>query len=106
MSHTKTPLARASLLVLLLIAVLTAPSHAYVDLAPTLARVISDAQQIGLVEIVEFDRANHALVLKPVRTLKGEPLPDSIRHDVAAANGGVVPRPIMQWASPGAGRAV
>jgi HEAT repeat protein len=101
--HLKTPFGSTIVLAWLLICLwLATPSHAYIDLAPTLAKVISDAKQIALVEVVEFDRANHALVLKPVRVLKGETVPELVRHDVAAAKGGTAPRQVMQWASPGA----
>jgi HEAT repeat protein len=103
MLRTKNTFGRTIFSAWLLICLWSAtPLHAYIDLAPTLAKVISDAKQIALIEVAEFDRANHALVLKPIRTLKGESVPDLIRHDVAAAEGGIVPRQIMGWASPGA----
>jgi HEAT repeat protein len=77
-------------------------SFAYVDLAPTLAKIISDAKTIALVEVVEFDRENCAIVLKEVRTLKGEPSADPIRHLVASSTHGTVPLQIAQWVEPGA----
>jgi hypothetical protein len=77
-------------------------AHAYVDMAPTLAKIISDSRNIGVVEVVEFDRAGHRLTLREVRSLKGEKTGDPIRHDVASEEGTAVPRPILQWAAPGA----
>ena len=77
-------------------------SLAYVDLAPTLAKIITDAKTIALVEVVEFDRENCAIVLKEVRTLKGEASADTIRHLVASSTHGTVPLQIAQWVEPGA----
>ena len=94
---------RSALVVLPLICLgLTTRSHAYIDLAPTLAKVMTDSKSIAVVEVTEFDRANHVVVLKPVRTLKGQLADDPIRHDVTSDEGGVIPRPILQWAGPGA----
>jgi HEAT repeat protein len=78
------------------------PSHAYIDLAPTLAKVITDSRRIAVVEVVELDRAKHELTLKEVRSLKGAASADPIRHDVATAEGAAIPRNILQWAAPGA----
>jgi HEAT repeat protein len=77
-------------------------AHAYIDLAPTLAKVMTDSKNIAVVEVAEFDRANHVVVLKPVRVLKGQLADDPIRQDVTSDEGGVIPRPILQWAGPGA----
>jgi HEAT repeat protein len=80
---------------------LTTPSHAYVDLAPTLSKIISDSKKIALLEIVEFRREKQELVLKEVRTLVGDASSDAIVHSVAAAQEGTIPRSILQWAEPG-----
>lgn len=77
-------------------------AHAYIDMAPTLAKIIGDARGIAVVEVVEFDRANHLVVFQPVRVLKGDIPTDRIPHDVALAEGGAIPRLILQWAGPGA----
>jgi HEAT repeat protein len=78
------------------------PSYAYIDLAPTLAKVISDSQKIAVVEVVEFSREKRIVVLKEVRPLKGEASSDLIRHEVASAQGAAIPRQVLQWATPGA----
>jgi HEAT repeat protein len=77
-------------------------AHAFVDLAPTLSKIIADSQRICLVEVVQFNHENHALVLKAVRAIKGDLDGNPIQHDVAAAGGSLVPRSIQQWAAPGA----
>ena len=94
---------RSSFIVLLLIGLcLTVPAHAYVDLAPTLAKVIADSKKIAVVEVVEFNREKHVVVLKEIRLLKGESSAEPIQHDVTAAEGAAIPRQILQWAAPGA----
>jgi hypothetical protein len=77
-------------------------SHAYIDMAPTLAKVMTDAKSIAVVEVTEFDRAKHIVVLKEIRALKGELMGGPIRQDVALDEHAIIPRPILQWASPGA----
>lgn len=94
---------RISAVVLVLVMTLSASvSQAYIDLAPTLAKIIGESRTIAVVEVVEFNRDQHTVTLRPISTLKGEALAEQIRHDVAPADGGAIPRPIMQWAAPGA----
>lgn len=78
------------------------PAHAYIDLAATLPRIISDSQKITVVEVVEFKREKQGLVLKEVRALKGEISAEPIRQIVATGEGGTIPRKIITWAAPGA----
>jgi len=94
---------RSSFIVAFLLCLgLTAPGHAYVDLAPTLSKVISDSKKIAVIEVVDFSREKHELVLKEIRSLKGESSSDLVRHDVSATAGAAIPRQILQWAAPGA----
>ena len=81
---------------------LTSPAHGYVDLAPTLAKVISDSKKIVVVEVVEFNRQTRVLVLKEIRSLKGESSAELIRHELSTSAGAAIPRQIVQWAAPGA----
>jgi HEAT repeat protein len=78
------------------------PTHAYIDMAPTLAKVMTDAKSIAVVEVTEFDRASHIVVLKEIRALKGELTGGPIRQEVALDEHAIIPRPILQWANPGA----
>jgi len=100
--HKNSPRKSAIFAVLLLCLGLTAQSQAYIDLAPTLAKVIADSKSIVVAEVVEFDRANHTIVLREVRALKGELTTDVIRHDVGSEDSSMIPRHILQWAGPGA----
>jgi len=82
---------------------LIAPSraHGYIDLAPTLAKIISDSRRIAVVEVTAFNRDNKALAVKEVRALKGELSSTVMRQQVAAGRDSI-PRPILQWAAVGA----
>jgi hypothetical protein len=80
---------------------ITSPCLAYVDLAPTLSKVIADSKRIAIVEVVKFSRDSRVAVLKEVRALKGDISPEAIRQQVASGQG-AIPRHILQWAQPGA----
>ena len=80
---------------------LAAPARAYVDLAPTLGRMLREARTIALVEVDQFRREGGALILKKVRDLKGETADDPIKHRVMNAERTGVPRHILEWAEPG-----
>jgi HEAT repeat protein len=82
-----------------------APSPAYVDLAPTLSRIIRESQTITVAEIDRFNAEKGAIILKKVRDLKGETSDDAIKHQLLRANEASMDRPIQEWAEPG-GRCV
>lgn len=81
---------------------LAAQAWAYIDLAPTITKIIGDSQKISVVEVTSFDQSTHTLTLKEVRALKGAPNPTPVIHNVASADGNIVPPAIVQWADPGA----
>jgi len=80
---------------------LVSPARAYVDLAPTMGRMVREARTIALVEVDQFRRDSGALILKKVRDLKGETAEEPIKHRVIGTEANVVPRPILEWAEPG-----
>jgi len=103
MNRYRNSLLRGALATLPLICLgLTTRSDAYIDMAPTLAKVMTDSKSIAVVEVTAFDRVKHMVVLKEVRALKGELTADSIQHDIASDEGTIIPRHILQWAGPGA----
>lgn len=89
-----------SLLAALPMLALSQAAHAYVDLAPNLAKIISDSPNIMLVEVTGYDRARHTVTFKVVETYKGTNGAEPIVQELAPPNG-VVPRQIVQWAVPG-----
>ena len=80
------------------------PLHAfaYVDLAPTLTKILADAKRIVVVEVVSFDREQHVIEFKEIRALKGDLSNEATRHAVASSTSGSIPLQINQWAEPGA----
>jgi HEAT repeat protein len=78
-----------------------ARSQAYVDLAPTLARVIRESQKIAVAEVDRFSRDKGIIILKKVRDLKGETTAEPIRHQVVKADESAVDGKILDWAEPG-----
>jgi HEAT repeat protein len=92
---------RTSLLVLAVLVLFPAPrAQGYVDLAPTLARILNESQEIALVEVDRFSRDKAAVVLKKVRDLKGQTGADPIKHQLAD-DGAALPRHILEWCEPG-----
>lgn len=75
---------------------------AYVDLAPTIAKVIQDAKTICVLELSSFDRKSGTASYKALKTLKGQPGTSPLTHQVASDGTNFVPRAIIQWAQPGA----
>ena len=63
-------------------------AEAYVDLAPTMSKIVSDSPKIAVVEVVGFDRATRVVSVKEVRALKGDLSPEVVQHQVAPAAGG------------------
>ena len=55
---------------------------AYIDLAPTLSKIIGDSQKISLVEVSGFNQTTHVLTLKEVRVLKGVSNQAPVLHNV------------------------
>jgi HEAT repeat protein len=98
-------IARGRLLVAVLVCVcpgLVGRVQAYIDLAPTLSKIVQDSQRISVVEVASFDQSTHVLTLKETKALKGTLGTALIRQDLAEANSGVVPPEIVQWAEAGA----
>jgi HEAT repeat protein len=81
---------------------LPSPTLAYIDLAPTLARILGDAKRVALVEVVQFIPQQRVLDLREVRAIKGEQVAGLVRHELAPGPQAAVPRHILQWAFPGA----
>src|SRR2546423_327222 len=82
-----------------LVSVAGAP--AYVDLAPTLGRIVRESQTITVVEVDRFAREKGVVVLKKVKDLKGESPDGTIKHELVRQNETAVDRVIHEWAEPG-----
>ena len=78
------------------------PSRAYVDLAPTLARLVRESQAIAVVEVDRLSVEKGIIILKKVRDLKGTLPAESIKHRVMGTTDSVIDRAILEWAEPGA----
>jgi hypothetical protein len=89
-------------LTVLTLSVMAAPrAAAYIDLTPTLARIIRQSQGIALVEVEKFSRETGAVVLKKVVDLRGPSTENRYRHQVSAGTGLGVPQYLVGWAEPG-----
>jgi HEAT repeat protein len=105
MTHPKYPVLRRWFVRLTFVGLclgLVSQIGAYIDLAPTITKIIGDSQKISVVEVVGLNETTHVLTLKEIRTLKGTPGQDPILHNVASSDGNAVPPAIVQWADAGA----
>lgn len=75
-------------------------ARAFIDLAPTFSKIVSEAPTIELVEVTGYDAKTHTVSLKPIEALKGTLSTETVVHEVAPDGGGT-PRQIVQWAVPG-----
>jgi HEAT repeat protein len=93
---------RCGLALALVVIVVIGRASAYVDLAPTLAKIISDAKLIAVVELASFDADAGAIQLKLARTLKGDAPAGPIRHQITTTSKGTIPAQVARWIEPGA----
>jgi HEAT repeat protein len=79
----------------------TSSAHAYVDMAPTLGRIVREARVIAVAEVDQVNLDKGVVILKRVRDLKGEFGVDPVKHQVRGANDSGLDRPILDWAERG-----
>ena len=91
-----------SLLTALALTALARPAHAYVDLTPTLSKVMQDSRQILLVEATLLSKENSSLVFSEIKTLKGPATTGEARHGLSWDKSAKAPQQLLQWARPGA----
>jgi len=75
---------------------------AYIDRAPTLGRTLRDAINIALVEVEKVSPTAQVIVFKKIEDLKGSGTPDILRQRISDGFPPQDPRPILDWATPGA----
>jgi HEAT repeat protein len=78
-----------------------ATAWAYVDLAPTLGRIVRESQEITLAEVDRFSRDKGAVILRKVRDLKGQTGAEPIKHLLVRSKESGVDWPLLEWAAPG-----
>jgi HEAT repeat protein len=96
MKRSKVLLAAAFLCVLAV-----SKTWGYVDLSPTLPRIVRESQTITIAEITAFSQERGAVILKKVRDLKGETGSDPLKHELLRAGDTAIDLPIAEWAEPG-----
>ena len=79
---------------------------AYVDLAPTLTRIVNESGTITVAEVVRFSSDNGAVLLKKVRDLKGTTGDDILKHQLLRKGEKAIDQAIIDWADPAGACAV
>ena len=76
-------------------------ASAYVDLVPTLARIVKESHTITVAEVVRFSPEKGAIILKKIRDFKGESSADPLKHELLRGGETAVDLPLLEWAEPG-----
>ena len=79
---------------------LATTGNAYVDMAPTIGRVVREAEAIALVEVDRINAEKGIVILKKVHDFKGDLSGNRFKHRLVRANETVIDRPIADWAEP------
>jgi HEAT repeats len=83
------------------IMLMASTARPYVDLAPTLARIVREAETITVVEVVAFNAEKGAVILKKIDDLKGKTGADNLKHQLVRTDEKAMDAPIADWAEPG-----
>jgi HEAT repeat protein len=76
-------------------------AQAYIDVSPTLGRIILESANIALVRVDKTHREKRIVIYKKVADLRGT-LPDTpIKHQLTDGHPPREPRHILDWATPG-----
>ncbi len=95
------PLSPRRLWPILVLAALAFPSRGYVDMTPTLGRVIGESRSISVIEVEKVSREKMAIVYKRVGDLWRNLGTDVVRHQLTSGDPPRPPRHLIDWARPG-----
>jgi HEAT repeat protein len=89
------------LLSILLLTSFAAPARAYIDVTPTLGRLVKDSSNIVLLRVERVSREKRVILYRKVADLKGHSAGDPIRHQLTGGFHPREPAAILDWAEPG-----
>ncbi len=76
-------------------------ARAYVDITPSIANVIKEAQHITVIRVEKVSQEKQVIVFKKVEDLKGNLPDETLRHRIAEGFHPREPRLVLEWAEPG-----
>jgi HEAT repeat protein len=88
----------------LLLTILLASSlsvRAYVDITPTLGRIINESRSISIIQVEKVNREKRGIIFTKVEDLVGQLPNQTIRHQLTDGNPPRPPRHLLDWARPG-----
>src|SRR5713101_441653 len=80
----------------------TTPATAYIDATPTLGKLITDSNQIVVLQVDKVSREKRVVIFKKVADLKGKDAPEVMKHTLTDGSHPRQARTILDWAEPGA----
>lgn len=76
-------------------------AHAYVDMAPTLGRIVREAESIAVAEVDRTSADRRVVILKKLHDLKGSTPVERLKHQLVRTGESAVDRAVLEWAEPG-----
>lgn len=74
---------------------------AYVDISPSLGRIVNESRYIVVVQVEKVSREKRGIIYTKVADVKGEFPLATVRHQLTDGNPPRPPRHILDWARPG-----
>src|SRR5215218_4665698 len=78
------------------------PASAYVDIQPTLGRIVNEARSVFVVRVEKVSREKRAIIYQHVGDVKGTWAGGArVRHQLTDGDPPRPPRYLLDWAQPG-----
>lgn len=77
------------------------PARAYIDVTPTLGRLVNDASNVVVLQVEKVSREKRVIIYKKVADLKGQHPGEEVKHQITDGFHPREPASILDWAEPG-----
>ncbi len=89
------------LCVLVALTWLASPARAYIDVTPTLGRLLKDSSTVVLLRVEQVSREKRIIIYRKVADLKGHHPTEQVKHQITDGFHPREPASILDWAEPG-----
>lgn len=84
-----------------LLSALAFSASGYVDITPSLGRIVNESRYIVVIQVTKANREKRGIIFTRVADIKGEFPLATIRHQLSDGNPPRPPRHLLDWARPG-----
>ncbi len=92
---------RFKFIIALVLALFAGRAFAYVDITPSLGRIVNESRYITVIQVEKVSREKRGIIYAKVADVKGEFPLATVRHQLSDGNPPRPPRHILDWARPG-----